>query len=685
MIHEQSLRTKLSNPNPTKISFNKKIILVKLFLLVSFLFNLSVLSIAQQKTLGLTLNKPGSTQTGYVLFSPMGSKTTYLVDKCGKKVHSWKSAHPPGLSVYLLPDGNLLRTGITQDTFYVASGKGGIIEKIDWSGKVVWSYVIANDSLGQHHDIYPMENGNILVIAWHGIPAAEAINKGRFKSSINGSKLWSERILEIQPVGTNDAKVVWQWSLWDHIIQDESISKPDFNIISNHPELMNINFAPLAGSDWIHMNAVSYNKTLDQVILSCHNNSEIWIIDHSTTTKEAASHSGGISNKGGDILYRWGNPQAYNKGGKSSQKFFRQHNAYWIPNHYADGGDIMVFNNGLGRTPEYSTVEIISPPVSSPGVYNPGLPFGPTNQKWIYKDSIPTNFYSPVISGAQRMPNGNTMICSGNPGKLFEITPQNKVVWQYINPVSADDDILYDGQSASGNSVFRCVYYADTFSAFIGKDLSQKGTVEKNSYSYSCSFRPLDKTPPTLLSLVPNTKSKNIDLNTQLFIAFDEVLLKGNANIKLFGNNTLIETIPVSDNRVMLMNKTVMITPLNDFDASSRISIIVEKGCFTDSAGNPSPQIDSISWYFNTVTKTQIKNTIPVQLTIYPNPVVSLMHIPYATSTPDLRILSSDGKEMPFNVKNDSEGVLVIDISQLSSGVYSLFLNGKYRQIIAKK
>jgi len=641
-------------------------------------------SSAQQKTLGMTINKHGSTKTGYVLFSPMGSKTTYLIDKCGKKIHSWKSTYPPGLSVYLLPDGSLLRTGVTQDTFYVASGKGGIIEKINWSGQVVWSYVIANDSLGQHHDIYPMENGNILVIAWHGIPAAEAINKGRFKSSINGSKLWSERILEIQPIGTNDAKVIWQWSLWDHIIQDESISKPDFNIISNHPELMNVNFAPMAGSDWIHMNSVSYNKTLDQVILSCHNNSEIWIIDHSTTIKEAASHTGGISGYGGDILYRWGNPQAYNIGGKSSQKFFRQHNAYWIPNHYSDGGDIMIFNNGLGRTPAYSTVEIISPSISSLGVYNPGLPYGPTNQKWIYKDSIPTNFYSPVISGAQRMPNGNTMICSGNPGKLFEVTPQNKVVWEYINPVSADDDILTDGQSASGNSVFRCVYYADTFSAFIGKDLSQKGTVEKNSYSYSCSFFPEDKVSPSVLSFVPNSKSKNVVLNTQLFIAFDEVLVKGSNNIILFKNNTIIETIPVNDNRVVLMNKTVIITPLNDFDASSRISILVEKGCFTDSAGNPNNQIDSASWFFNTVAKTQILNTKALQLCIYPNPAFTLLHIPYINSTPKIKLISSDGKEIPFSIKQDSESILVIDISQISSGIYSLFLDGEFWQTISK-
>lgn len=79
--------------------------------------------------------------------------------------------------------------------------------------------------------------------------------------------------------------------------------------IVNHPELLNINY--LTQKDWLHCNGVDYNPILDQVVISSHNTNEWYVIDHSTTTAQAASHSGGNSGKGGDFLYRWGNPAAY--------------------------------------------------------------------------------------------------------------------------------------------------------------------------------------------------------------------------------------------------------------------------------------------------------------------------------------------------------------------------------------
>ena len=81
----------------------------------------------------------------------------------------------------------------------------------------------------------------------------------------------------------------------------------------------------------MHTNAVAYNAELDQIMLSIHAFSEVWIIDHGTTTEEAASHSGGKRGKGGDLLYRWGNPRAYRTGTNVDQRLFAQHNAHWIP------------------------------------------------------------------------------------------------------------------------------------------------------------------------------------------------------------------------------------------------------------------------------------------------------------------------------------------------------------------
>jgi Spy/CpxP family protein refolding chaperone len=169
-----------------------------------------------------------------------------------------------------------------------------------------------------------------------------------------------------------------------------------------------------------------------------HGFSEFWIIDHSTTKAEAVGHRGGKSDKGGDLLYRWGNPRAYRAGTKADQKLFAQHNAHWIPKGLPGAGHILVFNNGSGRTDgSYSSVDEIALPVDAQGryEYKAGVAFGPDKPVWSYTAPEKTDFYSFFISGAQRQPNGDTLICSGANGIVFEVTPEKEIVWQYTNPV----------------------------------------------------------------------------------------------------------------------------------------------------------------------------------------------------------------------------------------------------------
>jgi hypothetical protein len=183
---------------------------------------------------------------------------------------------------------------------------------------------------------------------------------------------------------------------------------------------------------------VDYNRDLDQLIVSTPSLGEFWIIDHSTTTAEAASHKGGRGGKGGDLLYRWGNPRTYRAGKKEDQKLFGQHNAHWIPKGLPGEGHVLLFNNG-GQRPggNYSSVDELVLPVDSQGRYlcEPGTAYGPEQPVWSYTDPKKTDFYSFFISGAQRLPNGNTLICSGASGTFFEVTPGKEVVWKYVNPV----------------------------------------------------------------------------------------------------------------------------------------------------------------------------------------------------------------------------------------------------------
>ncbi len=445
-------------------------------------------SLNAQQTVGLFSQTPQS-QDGYVLFAPITNTTTYLIDKCGKQVHAWASTRRPGQSVYLLSDGTLLRPGNTGNTVFTAGGTGGIIEKLDWNGNVTWSYTISSATECQHHDICNLPNGNILALVWELKTNAEAVNAGR-NPTLTPATVWSEKIVELQPVGTNTATIVWEWHVWDHLIQDYDNTKGNFGVVSQKPELINTNYnATTSNADWLHNNSITYNAALNQILVSSHNFNEFWIIDHSTTTVEASSHSGGTHNKGGDLLYRWGNPASYNTGVVADKKLFGQHNAYWIETGLKDAGKIMVFNNGQGRpSGNYSTIDIINPPVDMNGDYTlvSGQKYLPDSAEWNYQ-SVPTSgFYSNNISGAQRLINGNTIICEGSKGIFFEIDSSKNTVWRYVSPVNNSGPIT-QGNAATQNLVFRCTLYEASFPGFIGQTLTAGNPIELNPLSYTCS------------------------------------------------------------------------------------------------------------------------------------------------------------------------------------------------------
>ena len=437
------------------------------------------------QTVGLIEHKPESLDDGYVLFAPNNGKTTYLIDKCGQQIKTWTSKYKPGQSVYILPDGTLLHTGNASNTTFVAGGQGGIIEKIDWNGNVTWTYTISDATKCQHHDVKALPNGNVLIIAWESKTNTEAIAAGR-TASLVPAIVWSEQILEVKPNGATGGTIVWEWHLWDHIVQDTDPSKPNFGVVASSPKLIDINFnASATNSDWIHLNSIDYNAALDQILVSAHNFDEIWIIDHSTTTSEAASHSGGKSGNGGDIIYRWGNPLAYAKGTTATQKLFGQHNAHWIESGLPYENKIMIFNNGVGRPGgNYSTVEIISPPVSGFN-YTQTLPYLPTPTSWNYNNGNPRALYSMNISGTQQLPNGNVLICSGSSGTFTEVTSTGTQVWKYINPANAAGAATQN-TTPTMNSVFRCVFYPSSYSGFTGKTLT-RGTIIENSNTVSAS------------------------------------------------------------------------------------------------------------------------------------------------------------------------------------------------------
>ncbi len=420
--------------------------------------------------LGLLINEPRADQ-GYTLLTPLKSQTTYLMDMGGKVVKSWKTESNPALLAYLLENGHLFRPAESRDLPPGSGpGAGSRIQEFDWDGQLVWDFNYGDVNHRQHHDAIKLPNGNVLMIVWDKKSREEALAAGRQPKLLNDRPFQADCLVEVKPTGKTTGQVVWEWHLWDHLIQDHDATKANYGEVATHPERVDVNFEdgamaamvatkagvdklralgyvgggppgstpPRIDPDWTHFNGLDYNPDLDQVVISVHGFSEFWIIDHSTTTAQAASHAGGRSGKGGDLLYRWGNPLAYRTGTHEDRKLFHQHNAHWIPSGRPGAGHLMVFNNGMKRPGgEYSVVVEIATPVDSEGRYvrAQGKPFGPDEPVWTYSAPKKTDFYSALISGAQRLPNGDTLICSGNSGTLFEVTPAGEIVWKYLNPV----------------------------------------------------------------------------------------------------------------------------------------------------------------------------------------------------------------------------------------------------------
>lgn len=507
----------------------KKNITLSIFFPLFFILNTSY---AQNQSVGLFTNELGSLN-GYTLFTP--NENTYLIDNCGRLVHSWQSTYNSGKSVYLLENGDLLRTCYVQNNIFSGGGSGGRIEKRSWDNTLLWSYNFSNSNYYQHHDIEPMPNGNILVLCWEYKSLVDAILAGRDPSSLADNELWPTYIIEVEPVGSNSINIVWEWHLWDHLIQDIDPSKPNYGVVANHPEKLDVNFYKGNGKkDWLHCNSIDYNSELDQIVISSRALSEFYIIDHSTTTAQAATSSGGNFGKGGDFLYRWGNPASYDNGSNLDQKLFGQHDVQWIENNFLDGGKIILFNNGQGR--DYSSIDIISPLTDVNGNYilNNNL-FGPIDPEWVYTDVIPNDFYASFISGVQRLSNGNTLICDGPHGTFFEIDSLKNIVWEYVNPIAngialSQGSSIPTGNNGWANSTFQCTKYPVDYPAFNQKDLTPGPYIEINPILDNCEILiSLNNTNisssenKSLVKIVDifgrNTEKQN---NTILFFIYDD-------------------------------------------------------------------------------------------------------------------------------------------------------------------
>jgi hypothetical protein len=374
----------------------------------------------EDKLGSVTMNKAGSFE-GYTLIAPLESKKTVLINNDGDIINSWFSDYAPGDAAYLLEEGRLLRTAELEDADFGAGGTGGRVELFSFGGELLWFFEYSDEEYLAHHDVEMMPNGNLLMIAWERKSKEECTSSGA-KPELAKRGLWPEHIIEVTP----SKEVVWEWHVWDHLVQDYDPGKNNYGDVSAHPEKIDLNYRDgMDNEDWNHINSIDYNPESDHILLSSRQFDEIWIIDHNTTSAEAEGQRG-------DLLFRWGNPDAY--GANGEQKLFKQHDAHWIGDTLPGAGNILLFNNGEGRRPPYSTVDEL---MVSKDYRSANSTIG-----WTYV--LPRELYSRKISGAQRLPNGNTLICSGANGALLEVNRAGDIVWKYqLNPNSVGEKNIF--------------------------------------------------------------------------------------------------------------------------------------------------------------------------------------------------------------------------------------------------
>lgn len=506
--------------------------LTQLLSVFSFILLFTIAGITQN-TVGLLSYDPSKSFEGYNLFFPHNQADVFLVNNCGELVHSWTDDDEfrPGNAVYLLDNGNLIkckRSNLTVDDPIGAGGKGAIVELRDWDNNLLWSYEKNDSKARLHHDVAPMPNGNMLMLAWEKKTAEEAIAAGRDTGLLVQGELWPDYIFEVNP---QTDSIVWEWHVWDHLIQDYDPQKANFGVIEDHPELVDVNWTENGEgiADWMHSNAIDYNPELDQIVLSVPFFNEIWVIDHSTTTEEAAGHSGGASGRGGDLMYRWGNPQAFGSGGPENQTLHFQHDIHWIrdfidPSH-AHYGKMAVFNNRVN--PDYSSVSIFNPGFGWGSWSYPqiGDQWGPVGFDLTKTHPDPEKFFSAGLSSVQLLPNDNILMCAGIIGYSVECTPENEIVWEYITPLSGGNPVSQGETLTGGNLTFRMKKYPANYLAFEGRDLSPKGFIELNPNVDQCntitSTQQVDNSLPTLV--FPNPATSKVLVENSAEIGFFEI------------------------------------------------------------------------------------------------------------------------------------------------------------------
>lgn len=372
---------------------------------------------------GVTIYDPSRTYNSFVSFSSMDGNT-HLIDMDGNEVHRWSHVGIPGEVIdprlvqgerghvlVQLEDGDDPRGGIFSN---------GTVGELDWSGKILWQWgkQAPGGAARQNHDWTRLPNGNTLLL----------VAMPRTVKGLGPKVIGDQGIYEVNPGG----EIVWQWIAGDHLAE--------FGISVAGRRYLRERIARTAVDIWGYleindMQVLGPNRWYDagdgrfapeNIMMDARKGNFVFIISKATG-KVVWRLGPGFS---GDDYFADGRIQRRDIP-RPVDQISGQHDAHLIPQGLPGAGNLLLFDNQGGAG---------FPPVAL-GVYAGSrvLEIDPVKKEivWQYTGESsgrpPWSFFSSFISSVRRLPNGNTLIDEGMNGRLFQVTKDGEIVWEYVN------------------------------------------------------------------------------------------------------------------------------------------------------------------------------------------------------------------------------------------------------------
>lgn len=346
-----------------------------------------------------------------VLVVPDFGKETVLLDDQGKEILSWKSENTNAGGARLLKDRSLLHVvnRPLQRPFRKAILGGGL-EILDAESRPVWRFLNATSEHASCGDALMLPNGNVLTMIMEWKSKEDVIKAGRDASLVDDNGMLVPGLMEVKPNGPTAGIPVWKWSLWNHLYQQAHPALANYSFPKGKEGCMDINQGQQKRRGWIQPLEIDYNEK-DQLILVTFQNRQAWVIDHSTTTAEAATDKGGKSGKGGRLLQKLAFATA------PDQKSVPVMSAWWE----ADS------SIGVLR-PNSTFAQLLKQ--ENGAVYRVGTHAGAGDRQITFpaKDGKKIN-----VRNARFLTDGSLVMASGFAGQIVRLSKEGEVLWMYEN------------------------------------------------------------------------------------------------------------------------------------------------------------------------------------------------------------------------------------------------------------